>query len=83
MKQHIINRILFAAAAGSVLALGISVGMAVAHSMPPTDTVRILRIGAALEQSGAMSHHFEHVGALIDAGRLDEATAVANQRRGQ
>jgi hypothetical protein len=83
MQQHTLNRIGLVSATVAIFGLGLALGIAVANSMPPTDTVRILKIGAALEQSGAMSHHFEHVGALIDSGRMDEATAVAEQRRGQ
>lgn len=80
MHQHTLNRIALATAAASVLVVGIAVGMA-AGRLPKTETVRILRIGAVLEQSGATTQAFEHAGALIDAGLIQDAEKMAQERR--
>lgn len=83
MHQHTRNRISVACAGVVVLALGFVAGGIVGEStFRESDSVRILRIGAALEQAGATTPKFEHVAALVDAGRIDEAEAVAKEMRG-
>lgn len=82
MHQHTRNRISVACAGVIVLALGFVAGSIVGDStFRESDSVRILRIGAALEQAGATSPKFEHVASLLDAGKIDEAEVIAKKMR--
>jgi hypothetical protein len=87
MHQHTRNRISVACAGVVVLALGFVAGDNAAggivgdSTFRESDSVRILRIGAALEQAGATSPNFQHVASLLDAGKIDEAEKTARAMR--
>jgi hypothetical protein len=83
MHQHTRNRISVACAGLVVVALGFIAGAVIGDStFRESDSVRILRIGAALERAGATVPKFEHVAALVDAGRIEEAEAIAKEMEG-
>jgi hypothetical protein len=82
MHQHTRNRISVACAGLVVVGLGFIAGSIIGDStFRESDSVRILRIGAALEQSGATSPKFEHVASLLDAGKINEAESIARKLR--
>jgi hypothetical protein len=83
MHQHTRNWLSVALAGAACVSFGFIVGSVIGDStFRESDSVRILRLGATLERAGATKPKFEHVAALVDAGRIGEAEAIAREMRG-